>query len=250
MSVLGKIHNHVPQVLRESNPNVDKLLDIFQELTEFVGSEISKYSRSFDPFTADTIEWVRKFVDDFGGQYLLNTHRESLECLYKNKNYIYSKKGTEAALNRVLNCYLAPYNCSVFSIEYTRGYPLIHFFTLDGGILPEGQDIADELNGVYDPPKYVPTILDNSWLTYYKSCVVEISCTQFLGTEFIEFLKYIVYLFSPMLEGLGVITIITGEVVLVDGGTNEVLLAFPTLQDGGTDTNLETSNIIEDGGDD
>ena len=124
--MLEKYINHIPEALYSKNTNVVKFINIIQALQDIVDAGVFSYGRGFSPLTADTIEWVRKFVDDFGGDYLLQTQRKTLECLYLNKNYIYSRKGTKEALERILTCFISPFGCYVDSITYTNSYPLIH----------------------------------------------------------------------------------------------------------------------------
>ena len=237
------IKNYLPEKLLE-NTNTDKFLDVVQALMDSEIAEIEKYERSFNPQLTDTVEGVRKYVKEFNGEYLLETTRKVLECLYNNKNNFYSHKGTEANLTAILNCYLQQYSITVTRIDYFRGYPFLNFWNLDAGVLPNGQDLADELDGLYSPDKYVVTLLGNDWIIHYKSIIVQLSLS--LPNELVTtFIKNIIFLFSPMLESINSICINPTDNVLENGGESTALQGYPTIRNGGLDNPLQTFNIIQ-----
>jgi hypothetical protein len=187
------IRGHVPEGIYTSNIYVSKFINILDELLLEKQSAILKYCNSENPSLIGDINVLKKFVDDFAGDYFgLNTIYV-LEQLYFYKHYIFSRKGTEEGLIKFLEIVTEG---DVLAVDYSNiAKNLLHFNTLDGGILPEGEDLAFELfaefNG-YDPPRYVATLLDDSWESYYGVLSITI-VDPFLDTpEFKKFLKFCV----------------------------------------------------------
>jgi hypothetical protein len=186
---------HVPPNLVEPNYYTRRLLAVLDAIATKRYEVIEHYADSFDPQLNTKIEDLRRFIDDFGGEYLLSTTKAALECLYFNKYEIFDSKGTDYGLIKLLTCLSG----GIVTINISYPYPLIHFFTLDGGILPNGQDLQDELNPQtpLTVPKWIPTLLDDSWSAYYYTLVnITIASSTDTSQVFTDFIKRIVPLYG------------------------------------------------------
>lgn len=171
--MLGKFTTHIPPQILESNPYALRMATMLDEMVAIREQEIARYEERFHPSLIYDIKTLRKYIDDFKGEYLLTTSRASLECLYFHKYDIFSQKGTAKGLERLLKCLAGAEDVTV---TYLLPPPLISFSTLDDSVLPNGQDIFDELDGAtaFNPPKWVATLLGDSWLPYYGAMTVDI----------------------------------------------------------------------------
>jgi len=194
MRELKKISGHIPPSIMENNPNLRSLCNVLDAVVDARNAEIENYEESYHPLTNAKIEDLRRFILEFGGDFLISTPKVSLECLYFNKYSIFSRKGTEWGLIKLLECL----SQGTVTIEYNIPYPLIHFFTLDGGILPNGQNLEDELDpqSPLTDPLLIPTLLDGSWEDYYSEITITIEDSQDTSSVFTDFVKKVVPLYS------------------------------------------------------
>jgi len=242
------LSQHIPPGILESPyaKELIKFLSVLESIADVEIEQIQEYVKSFNIITA-SLEKTRVFVDDFDGEYLLSTSKKVLETLFNNKKKFYSTRGTETTLIDILECYLQQYSGTVDSLTYNIGYPLIHFSSLDSGILPEGQDLADELGGAMTPTKLIPTLLDGSWSNYYKTIVIELSGASF-SDSFLNLLKLVIYLFTPFLEEYtNIFLLIANSYTVEDGGEDSELLSYQAVGDGGLNEILINSNIVQNG---
>jgi hypothetical protein len=197
--MLDKLATHIPKAVKDSNANINKLLSILEGMLAEKNKDVIKYERVFDPTTASSIEWVRKYVDSFKGEYLLETERSILEKIYELKNDTYSKKGVKKAIAAVLDVYLAQYNNHITDYSGNSSFiPILTFTSLQLGVLPNGQDIADEFDAAFFPKKEVPKLLGNKWSDYYHQAEFEVDSSLDAYVE--DFLRVVVKRLAPMIE--------------------------------------------------
>lgn len=195
---LKYFRGQVPPEIHDFNVYARKLCAVLDGILDKRYEVIEEYKKFFDPRLVYKIEHLRRYVDDFGGEYLLNTPRAALECLYMHKYDIFSAKGTQDGFVQWLECLTRG---TVTSYTFTSALPLLHFYDLDGGVLPNGQDLADELDGVtYTPPNYIATLLGGSWSDYYKTIDVTIDSPYVNNAAFIAFLQTVIPLYTPAID--------------------------------------------------
>lgn len=194
---LNRFEAHIPDTIYLGNPTVQQFVAVANGMLEERAKNIERYTRSFDPQLEYETRILKLYIDEFKGEYLPDVTRGVLECLYLHKREIFSKKGTIEGLKRLFACLCSSTDISV---EYTASKPLLHSFDISGGVLPEGQDLANELDGTKVPPIYVPTLLDGSWSDYYTTIVIEVSGSNRTDIEFKNFLLSIVPLYVTMVD--------------------------------------------------
>ena len=194
MGILGKFSNHIPSDLLEKNANAVKLAKVLDGMIDRKQVEIYKYEDRYDPSRTHTLETLRNFVDEFNGEYRPDSPRKVLECLYYNKWNIYGKKGTEYSLTTWLECVTLG---TVTNVTFNPPCPIIHFASLDSGILPNGQDLQWELdNG--QPDFKIPTLLDDTWGIYYTSAEITIDSPYISTDEFKDWVLTHIYKYLPV----------------------------------------------------
>jgi hypothetical protein len=172
--LFGTFTGHIPPEIQESNLNVRKLADVLDGMQQLKEAQVEKYADSFNPRTAHNIETLRYYVDEWGGEYLPDTPHRALECLYLHKDFIFSMLGTQAGLRQWLECITG--GGIISDLVYTPPYPYIHFHTLGDGVLPNGQDIANEMAPPEGRNPYlIPTLLADSWAQGYSKLTVTIT---------------------------------------------------------------------------
>jgi hypothetical protein len=187
MARLGLYSGHVPPELAEQNDLVGKLLQVLDGLQERKEQEVRRYADSFDPRTAHDLQTLRHYVDEWGGEYRTDTSHASLECLYLHKDFIFNMRGTHAGLRQWLQCIS---QAEEVAVDYTPPYPFLHFHTLPDGVLPDGQDIANELSPPEGKRPYlVPTLLGDTWAHGYSTVVVTLTNAYNKSDDFARWLE-------------------------------------------------------------
>lgn len=205
---LTYVDAHIPESLYASNPYMQKLVAVFNAMVDYRKEQLDRYSDSFDPQIEYRLETLRKHIDEFNGEYVdivpsgmgvpgEITQRWALERFYLNKRYIFSCKGTAEGFRRLIWCLC---NGIVTVLTHTVPNPLLHFSNLQGSVLPNGQDLADELGGVMNPPKIIPTLFDTSWLPLYNNVYVKIKHSTDTSIYFNTFVKNLVPLYLTAID--------------------------------------------------
>jgi hypothetical protein len=195
MDELRYIGNHIPPDLVAANPDLQKLVQVIDGITQARLNELLNYTNSYDPQLVTQIQDLRSFIDEFHGEYLLTTTKAQLECRYFNKYSIFSRKGTDAGLIMLIKCLSS---ASMVTLSYTLGLPLITFFTIDSGILPSPQDIANEVNfqAPLTSPVWVATLLGGSWSDYYDTITINITGSSDTSAAFTQLLETLIPLYA------------------------------------------------------
>ena len=84
MSILGRFESHIPDDILRKNINAVKFARVLDGMLDKKKGEIYKYEDRYDPSRAHTLETLKCFVDEFGGEYRDDSPRKVLECLYYN----------------------------------------------------------------------------------------------------------------------------------------------------------------------
>lgn len=168
MIELGKFKFHIPKEITDRNAYAAKLADLLDGMGDIKKEQINRFEDSFDPRLSEISE-LKKRVDSFGGEYPNSATRKTLECLYFHKWDIYAQKGSRKGFEQWLTCVCGG---TLNQVVYTPGYHLIHFQTIQAGMLPEGQQIAAEENGTGQKN---PRLLEGSWNLNYGQVLVEVT---------------------------------------------------------------------------
>lgn len=184
---MNKFIDHLPDKLKE-NPSTVSFLGLMQAIQELKDTEIAKFVDSYNPYLADN-DTLMRLAKDSGQEYISTFTKKQLEGLYIRRGEIYDKKGTKDGLKALLEVLTER---DIISIEYTSSYPLLHFTTLKGSILPNGEDLKAEDDGTF----VIPTLLGGSWTNYNNSLTITFSGEAF-DYQFDTWLKSIIPLYTP-----------------------------------------------------
>lgn len=198
-TALSKISGHIPEQVKDRNFLVRRFAELFDAMEEYRKDQVDYYGRSFMPQLAQELKLMRWWVDNFAGEYNGNTTLEALDCFYNNFYYIYSRKGTELGLQRLIDCLVVgqPGSPVLVITGYTVGWPIILFDEWrPNDQLPSGQDIADE---IAETGPLVPTLLGFRWSDYRNEIVIEVTS----GTLAIEYRDFIAELLKRYLPAIG-----------------------------------------------
>lgn len=199
---LNSFGKHIPDEIRKNNNNLNKLLKVLDGMLKVRKDELFNYTRNFlYPLVSD-IRIMRRYVDEWRAEYTEESNRLCLDCLYRKYFDIYSRKGTEQGLIYLLTCLFWVDDEPTITIdEYVGGKPLI-LFDDDApyDVLPNGQDIANEVLATAGNEVWCPTLLDDTWVHCYTSITITIDIPYTPTPEFIEFIKSVIVLYLPMVS--------------------------------------------------
>jgi hypothetical protein len=195
-TALAKPSGHIPEAVKDRNYLLRSFAGVFDAMQEYKNDQTDYFRRSFMPAFAQELRLMRWWVDNFGGEYDGNTTLEALDCFYTNLYYIYSRKGTQAGIQRLIDCLLRaqPGNPVAEVTHYYTGWPVILFDAWrPNDQLPSGQSIADEIN---EEGPLVPTLIGSRWGDYKNEIVIEITSGT-LTPEYQGFLANLLKLYCP-----------------------------------------------------
>lgn len=198
MNGLNSFKAHVPSGIVANSPEVDKFLDLLDAILDIKRDAIDEFKRSFLYSLVSTDSLRKKYLDEWGAEYHESSNSYCLDCLYKNKDIIYSRKGTEIGLKALLKCLcISDAVPEVTITKFTRGNELIlsdESIIID--YIPDMDDILED----YDSVSECPTILGDTFM--YLDDILEISIgldyepTQ----EFISFIENVIPNYLPMVN--------------------------------------------------
>ena len=195
--------NHIPDNILSENPNLQKFGGVLQGMLDIEQSEIKNYVRNFlYPLVYD-IRVMRRYVDEWKAEYTEQSSRICLDCLYRNYFDIYSRKGTSIGLQNLLRCLFAVDSYPEVAIElYQMGKPLILFDDIRPyDWLPEGQDIASEIQAPVGQEVWCPTLLDTTWQDSMATLTINVTGLGYTPTpEFLVFIDAVIVLYLPMVR--------------------------------------------------
>lgn len=197
------IYNHIPDNTLKDNVNVQKYLEVLQGMLEVEETEIDRYMRRYlFPLVAE-IGTMRRFVDEWNAEYLATSTKYCIDCLYRNYFKIYSGKGTEQGLNQLLICLFTEIDTPTVRVtKYTQGKPLILFD--DDRVydwLPEGLDIAMEIEAQAGEEVWCPTLLDDTWEHTQSTIVISIADLGYTPSpSLLSFIQNVIILYLPMIS--------------------------------------------------
>ncbi len=196
MAELGKFQYHIPEKILANNPSLQRFVRVLDGMVARKDLMVEKYAASYDPRLAEDIQTLRYYVDEFGGEYRGDHPKKCLECLYLNKWDIYARKGTKIGLVRWLECITAG---KVTRLVYKAGAPYIHFFNLNGGILPNGKDLQRELDPEFADENFlIPTLIGGSWLSSYSKFELTIDNPYNITADFRDWLLRVLPKYLPV----------------------------------------------------
>lgn len=200
--ILSKFEGHIPDSIRQDNKPLEKFLLILEGMLKLRKDEIFKYIRTFMYPLVSDMRSMRRYVDEWGAEYTENSSKECLDCLYQNYFEIYSRKGTELGLIKLLEClFWVEGNHNITINSYVRGKPLILFDEARPyDWLPSGQDIANEVLAPVGEEVWCPTLLDDTWLYQKATLDVLIDIDYTPTTEYLDFIKSVILLYLPMIS--------------------------------------------------
>ena len=199
---LDNFHAQTPPDILKNNNEVQKFLDVFNGMLEIRKESLDNYVRRFFYPVVSDIRLMRRYVDEWNAEYLETSSRLCIDCLYRNYSYIYSRKGTISGVKKLLQCLFYVDVLPIITIdEYTGGKPLIlsdDYLFVDW--LPEGQDIADEVNALSGQEIWCPTLLADTWLHSYTTVTITVQVNYTPSPQFLDFIKSVLVLYLPMVN--------------------------------------------------
>ena len=198
---LNNFKAHVPPAILDDNENLDAFLDVLNGMLKVREEELEVYAKSFYYPAVSRIQTVRRYIDEYGGEYTDAMSINCLDKLYRSYNDIYSKKGTKSGAELLLDrLFCVPDGTTTINF-FSKGKPLILFDDYRyKDQLPNGEDLAAELLAPIGEETYVRTLLDDTWA--HSTDVTEISVPN-LGSysvEFLDFIKRTLVLYLPMVS--------------------------------------------------
>lgn len=197
---LNNIERHIPDEIKSHKP-VEKMLKVLQGMVDYKQEALDEYAESFLYPMVYQIEQLRRWVDNFGGEYLESTPRPALDCLIRHSAFIFASKGTLIGLQTLLLCLVEDGICigaSVAINSFELWKPLILFDDdRPYDVLPEGVDLEGEL--ITLPPLYAPTLLDDTWEDTKSHLTMTINTCAELQKSYRIFLHSILHLYVPMI---------------------------------------------------
>tara|TARA_Y100000034_G_scaffold29728_1_gene36167 strand:+ start:42709 stop:43353 length:645 start_codon:yes stop_codon:yes gene_type:complete len=201
-NVLNSFEGHIPDNILKGNNNLDKLLKVLNGMLELRRENVDTYARRYlHPLVSD-ISTMRRYVDQWDAEYTENSSRPCLDCLYRNYFDIYSSKGTLAGIKKLLKClFWVSQEPTITIDDFDMGKPLILFDdNVPNDYLPNGQDLANEVEAASGEELWVPTLLDDSWLQQQSLLNITINAGYAPTQEFLEFIKSVIVLYLPMVS--------------------------------------------------
>lgn len=199
--MLGRFDGHTPPAILDANPAARALVHVLDGLQGYKSLQMQEYVAHYDPRKTDNIATLRKYVDEYEGEYRPDTPASSLECLWLHKGLIFGRKGTMKGLLQWLTCICGARRVLV---AYEGPWPFLHFQTMEGGVLPNGEDLYNEKNAGFK----IPTLLDNSWLIGYSRVTITIFGSYNTSAEFMQWLIDLLPRYLPMVDGQSLIPLI------------------------------------------
>jgi len=195
--------NHIPDNILLENVPLKKFVGVLEGMLEIEQSEIKNYVRNYlYPLVYD-IRVMRRYVDEWKAEYTEQSSRICLDCLYRNYFEIYSRKGTAIGLQKLLQCLFSVDAYPEVIVEsYQMGKPLILFDEQRPfDWLPEGQDVASEIQATVGNEVWCPTLLDTTWQDSMALLKVDVTGLGYTPTtEFLVFINSIIVLYLPMVS--------------------------------------------------
>ena len=199
---LTTFSGHIPDDILKENKNLEKLLGVLDGMLKLRKDELFNYTNVFlYPLVSD-IRTMRRYVDEWKAEYTEESSVMCLDCLYRNYSNIYSKKGTYEGLTQFLKCLFWVDAEPTITIDgYTKGKPLILFDdNKPYDVLPNGDDIANEVLANPGEELWCPMLLDDTWAYQKDSLNITISLGYTPTEEFILFIKSVIILYIPMVS--------------------------------------------------
>lgn len=200
---MNTLTNHIPDEILKENVPLKKFLGVLEEMLKVEKSEIRNYVANYMYPLVYDIRIMRRYVDEWRAEYTEQSSRICLDCLYRNYFEIYSRKGTYIGLQKLLRCLFAVDTYPEITIEeYNMGKPLILFDDVRPyDWLPEGQDLANELNAPAGEEIWCPTLLDDTWSHTIATLTITVSGLGYTPTaEFLQFINSVIVLYLPMVS--------------------------------------------------
>lgn len=199
---LNSFRDHTPPDILHENQEVKKFLDIFDGMLNTRREELDNFVRRFYYPAVSDIRLMRRFVDEWDAEYLDTSSKLCIDCLYRNYHYIYSSKGTARGIKRLLECLFYDDVRPIVTLDsFEGGKPLI---LSDDSIfvdhLPNGEDLADEVDADPGEELWVPTLLGGTWLHHYTKVTITVGVNYVPTPEFLEFIKSVLTLYLPMVN--------------------------------------------------
>ena len=198
MKTLNDFRTHVPDDILKDNQNLESFIDVLNGILGLKKGAIEQYKRNFLYPLVDDDGIRRSYIDEWAGEYTENSNKFCLDCLYNNRHYIYSKKGTFDGFVALLKCLCYVDEIPVVEItSFNRGNELIlsdYSFLVD--YLPNIDDILNDFNGVVT----CPTLLGDSFSGMYDSIEIKIGLNYDPTDEFTTFIKSVIPKYLPMVN--------------------------------------------------
>jgi hypothetical protein len=198
---LNDFKTHVPEDLLTDNPNLNAFLDVLNGMLTIRESELAVYAKSFYFPAVTRIQTVRRYIDEYGGEYTDGMSIQCLEKLYNSYNDIYSRKGTKKGVEILLDRLFCVADGTITVNFFEKGKPLILFDDYRyKDQLPNGEDLAGELEAAAGEETYVRTLLDDTWLHSRDSFEVTVPNVGTYSDTFLDFVRGVLYLYLPMVN--------------------------------------------------
>lgn len=198
---LNNFTSQVPPNTLQNN-NLKMFLQVLDGMLRVREDELENYMRSFYYPATKNEATSKRYLDEWGAEYIVVDNIKNLDCLYNNYQYIYYGKGTYFALKTMLKCLFKVDDTTEVTIgDLNLGKPIIltdDFQFVDW--LPSGQDIANEVVNVGINKIWCPTLLGGSWLPHHSSLTITVTNTQSVeySSEFLKYIKQIIINYLPM----------------------------------------------------
>lgn len=200
---LNSFAKHIPpETLSNNNDNLKMFVELLDGMLRIREDELESYMRSFYYPANTSGNLIKRYLDEWGAEYLVVENIKNLDCLYQNYQYIYYGKGTYFALKTMLKCLFKVDETTEVTIsDLVLGKPIIltdDYQFLDW--LPSGQDIANEVVNTGSDKVWCPTLLGGSWLPHHSTLTITVTNTQIVGysDEFLKYIKQIIINYLPM----------------------------------------------------
>jgi len=201
MSELLTLSGHLNEKLFLQSPNTRQFLAILDAMQEKRVVEIDRFkvAKIFGMLLEKKV--LKRFAEEWYVQELYETDNiYYYYCLKYHAYEVFSRKGRMDALVQFLKCFFLPILEDYGTVEvtdYVAPKPAILLNDWEPyDVLPEDQEIYDELN--VSPVKYVPTLIDKTWLDFKHQLTIHVVDPTVENNELLEFAKQIVPLFMPM----------------------------------------------------
>lgn len=201
MSIV-KISDHLNDKLLAQSQHAKKFLAILDEMQSLRIAEIERFksAQTFGLLMEKTS--LKRFAEEWYTKELYETDNLLYyHCLKANAYSVFSRKGQMDALLDFLTCFFIPVlNVPDGYISLSGYVPPKPAILLNDwepyDQLPEDEEIAAELNDL--PTKYVPTLIDKTWLDFKHQLTVHVNNADVENMQLLEFAAQIIPLFMPM----------------------------------------------------